>query len=751
MVKRANNRLGRFYPKFLAKKNAVRAAVNIVDKETEGDVGGRDVLEPWESRFPAAEEQDEQKGSTEELYNMPRQAEIGQELTQLTTEREHGKDRQKLTEPFRSNESYSDANRFEDPDLKLGESENDDTDPLALPTYPPYTDGLSSLDSRYEDADKNRYDIVLHAAAGSGEEDSDGGTDGEHQLWICVDLDGTILESPEEYQDSSGNHVFGEILPGKRREFGPREALIELVEGGARVSIYTARQYFEDDADKLIDQLNVHLDNNGIPYSDIYIGKKPPAHFFVDDRTIPPFEGDWDLVMDAVRDKLKRKEAKVEKSADDEVKDVKNIHGIEFHVEWPKGSIRSYDGDDTYVTHMKADYGYAYGVEGTDGDQLDIYYSGEETDKAFVLEQVKEDGSYDEDKIMLGFESEGEAVDMFLQHMPAFMLGNIREVPIDKLVDALDPKTDPEDRRDQEDLVPSEELNKTAGWLEDHNRRMLKGLTPEEREADLNRRIKNLRKRKTDPYEPDPDAHLSDIEWLEKRQKNRSKAGFKFMAGKQPGEKVGLFIPVPDDLAKQYPPEGKAGEDDSAPHLTLLYIGSVEPERFDELKQIVEEELKGVRPFELTLGHVDVFINHEDQAIFHSTIKDVAGTGMAEIHDSVRKRLLDAGFTIKHASRSFKAHITLEYVNPGEEPKFSDVEPEGSWLVDEIEIWGLGDPYIIPLEKMTSENAKSDKESTKVWPGDDVFDNLYTDSTEDRENRDISRDPATEDMKYRNI
>lgn len=38
----------------------------------------------------------------------------------------------------------------------------------------------------------------------------------------------------------------------------------------------------------------------------------------------------------------------------------------------------------------------------------------------------------------------------------------------------------------------------------------------------------------------------------------------------QLGEKVGLFIQVPENIARQFPT--KEGEDSSPPHITLLYI-----------------------------------------------------------------------------------------------------------------------------------------------------------------------------------
>lgn len=412
------------------------SAVNIVDPQDEGDMTsidleGQDTL-TFPSEFPAGEIQDEKHTGPEfDQFKRPRSAEIGQELNELTTERETSKPNQQLSQHGLWNKSYTDYNKFEDPDLKLGET--DDNDSLSEPVYEPYSQAQGPF-SRYEDANKRKHKITLYA--------SDNPNNGPKEFWIAVDLDGTILSSPDEYQDEAGNQVFGEPLPGAIN------ALQELINGGARVSVYTARQYFADDEQDLIQQVEDYLTQVGVPFSDVYVGKKPPAHHFIDDRTIPPFEGDWEVVLDTVRDRL-------EKRADDQVKDQKDYHGIKIDVEWPKGSIRSYDGDDTYVTHMKCDYGYARDVDGADGDCLDIYLGEADSDTVYIIEQVKDDGSYDEDKIMLGFSSEDEAIEMFCQHMPEYMFGEIREVPLDKFVNAL--YKGPEDRRGEEDLIPSEE------------------------------------------------------------------------------------------------------------------------------------------------------------------------------------------------------------------------------------------------------------------------------------------------------
>lgn len=504
------------------------SAVNLIDPPDEGDTKGRlQVSKP--SELPAGEIPDEENLTMELEHHWPRSAEVGNPLSSLTTETGvSGKVKTKLDQHSLWNESYTNENAFEDTD-KLGTTD-EDTDPLSESVYPPYSDALSPPSSRYEDADKNRRNIILHAA----EEEIDPNK-GPDFTWVAVDLDGTILEPPREYE-INGVHQFGEPLPGAK------EALQELIDGGARVSIYTARQYFvknKQDEENLRNAIENQLGIYDIPFTDVYIGGKPPAMLYLDDKNVA-FNGDWDLALDTIRDRLKKTSDKtidkikvkevpgeeirkkeiefidgghgyvypdlipkdevwveestptdevatithelverelqkelgqsydeahevandvervIRRKSNDPIKDVKDYKGIKVEIEWPKGSIRSYKGDDTYATLMKCDYGYAHGVDGNDGEELDVYLAdGNDSDIAFIIEQLKEDGKYDEDKVMLGFNSEEDAVDMYLQHMPAYMLGDVRAVPIEKLVNALYGK--PEDRRGKEDLIPKEE------------------------------------------------------------------------------------------------------------------------------------------------------------------------------------------------------------------------------------------------------------------------------------------------------
>ncbi len=91
-------------------------------------------------------------------------------------------------------------------------------------------------------------------------------------------------------------------------------------------------------------------------------------------------------------------------------------------IEQPKGSVRS--GVDAngnkWETEMKNTYGYIRGTEGVDGDHIDVFLSddidGWNGRQVFVVDQYNEDGSFDEHKVMLGFNDIDEADTAYLNN-----------------------------------------------------------------------------------------------------------------------------------------------------------------------------------------------------------------------------------------------------------------------------------------------------------------------------------------------
>lgn len=91
-------------------------------------------------------------------------------------------------------------------------------------------------------------------------------------------------------------------------------------------------------------------------------------------------------------------------------------------IENPKGSKRSGTDADgkKWETTMTHTYGYILGTKGVDGDHIDVYISsdidGWNGRKVFVVDQYNPDGSFDEHKVMLGFNDKVDAIQAYLSN-----------------------------------------------------------------------------------------------------------------------------------------------------------------------------------------------------------------------------------------------------------------------------------------------------------------------------------------------
>lgn len=109
------------------------------------------------------------------------------------------------------------------------------------------------------------------------------------------------------------------------------------------------------------------------------------------------------------------------------------FQGLNISIENKKGSIRHwYDPlkDESGETKMKYDYGYIRLTEGADGDHVDVYVGPDkEAGRVYVVHQNHPTtGKYDEDKVMLGFNTADEARQAYMDHYddPKFF-GSIEE------------------------------------------------------------------------------------------------------------------------------------------------------------------------------------------------------------------------------------------------------------------------------------------------------------------------------------
>ena len=80
---------------------------------------------------------------------------------------------------------------------------------------------------------------------------------------------------------------------------------------------------------------------------------------------------------------------------------------------------------------MNNTYGYIKGTTGVDGDHIDMFLSDHPNKgNVYVVDQVKPDGTFDEHKVMYGFDSKEDAEKAYLSNYEDGWkgLGNITEV-----------------------------------------------------------------------------------------------------------------------------------------------------------------------------------------------------------------------------------------------------------------------------------------------------------------------------------
>lgn len=132
------------------------------------------------------------------------------------------------------------------------------------------------------------------------------------------------------------------------------------------------------------------------------------------------------------------------------------VGAFDVTIENPKGSERS--GTDAngkkWSVKMNNTYGYIRGTEGVDGDHIDVFLA-EDMDKwdgkyVFVVDQYNPDGTFDEHKVMLGFNSMEKARSAYLSNYEKgwengrrIVVARIKTDDFQKWVDSSHRKTKP--------------------------------------------------------------------------------------------------------------------------------------------------------------------------------------------------------------------------------------------------------------------------------------------------------------------
>jgi len=120
----------------------------------------------------------------------------------------------------------------------------------------------------------------------------------------------------------------------------------------------------------------------------------------------------------------------------DSVKFKTNFQGIPIHVDRPKGFIMQ--GVDKqgkeWARQYKCDYGFIPRTMGGDKEELDVFIGPDpKAPEAYWCTQSKDDGSFDEFKVILGVHSKAEAVKLYGEHIPKNKLRGVVSMRVEML------------------------------------------------------------------------------------------------------------------------------------------------------------------------------------------------------------------------------------------------------------------------------------------------------------------------------
>jgi 2'-5' RNA ligase len=109
-------------------------------------------------------------------------------------------------------------------------------------------------------------------------------------------------------------------------------------------------------------------------------------------------------------------------------------------------------------------------------------------------------------------------------------------------------------------------------------------------------------------------------------------------------------------LRAEFPEVRASWEKPEKLHITLKFLGDIEPARVEELSRAAARAVSNIQPFDLSIDEPGAFPPHGQPRVLWLGIVDASGR-LAFMHDALETKCAAAGFA--RESRPFKPHLTL--------------------------------------------------------------------------------------------
>lgn len=141
-------------------------------------------------------------------------------------------------------------------------------------------------------------------------------------------------------------------------------------------------------------------------------------------------------------------------------------------------------------------------------------------------------------------------------------------------------------------------------------------------------------------------------------------------------------------------------EDDSPPHVTLVYVKEVDPRDFDALLAELHMTFADIEPFDVThTGDVGYFdtpaVTAKSQRVAYAVTEFATDT--QALFNELADAIESFGLSVQRHGDTFVPHTTLAYLQTADETYVGSV-PEGTWSAIEVEVWYADESYLLSLQ-----------------------------------------------------
>lgn len=201
------------------------------------------------------------------------------------------------------------------------------------------------------------------------------------------------------------------------------------------------------------------------------------------------------------------------------------VQGLEIAIENPRGSIRSGVDPDgkQWSNKLHSHYGYIRRTEASDGDAVDVFVGpNPSSEKVFVVDQVNADGTYDESKVLIGFDSKLKARSGYKSNYSnGWKVGPITSMSMNEFKEWV------KSGNTKKPLQPNHFAGDGKKVVADENAKPAhhSSLTPQDIQREINRLIETAKQRVDEEFESNhrkrPPVPRMDLEYLTSDEKAR--------------------------------------------------------------------------------------------------------------------------------------------------------------------------------------------------------------------------------------